>query len=56
MGLLEALANAFVRTFGITEPTDAMRRRAAWFILGMLALALLALCAGGFVLMHLIHN
>jgi hypothetical protein len=56
MGLLEALANAFVRTFGITQPSDAMRRRAAWFILGMLSLALLALIVGGMVLMHLMHN
>jgi len=56
MGLLEALANAFVRTFGITQPSDALRRRAAWFILGMLALALVALGIGGYVLMHLMHN
>jgi len=53
MGLLEALANAFVRTFGITQPSDAMRRRAAWFILGMLAFVLAILCAVGAVLFRL---
>ncbi len=53
MGLLEALANAFVRTFGITQPSEAMRRRAAWFILGMLALVLAALCGVGALLFHL---
>jgi hypothetical protein len=56
MRLLEALADAFIRTFGITEPTGRMRRRASWFIVGMLALVLFAGCAGAFLLVHLMHN
>ncbi len=36
MSLLEALASAFINTFGITQPTQAARRRAAWFILALL--------------------
>lgn len=36
MQLLEALASVFITTFGITQPSDALRRRAAWFILALL--------------------
>ena len=49
MGLIEALANAFINTFGITQPTDNTRRRAAWFIIGMLAMVAIGLCIGGIV-------
>ena len=38
MRFLEALATAFYRTFGITQPSDSMRRRAAWFLLGLITL------------------
>jgi hypothetical protein len=55
MRLLEALASAFISTFGITQPTDRTRRRAAWFILGMLTLVFLGLCIGGSVLFHLMQ-
>jgi len=54
MGLLEALAAAFINTFGITQPTEKARRQAAWFILGMLVVVVLGLLAVGGVLMHLI--
>ena len=50
MGLLDTLAMAFINTFGITQPTDATRRRASWFILGMLILTLLVVAVGGYVL------
>jgi hypothetical protein len=52
MRLLEALAAAFINTFGITQPNDQTRRRAAWFILGMLTLVLLAIGAAGIILFH----
>jgi hypothetical protein len=55
MRLLEALASAFITTFGITQPDDRTRRRAAWFILGMLTLVLVGLCAVGVLLLHLMH-
>lgn len=38
MRFFEALATAFYRTFGITQPSDSMRRRAAWFLLGLITL------------------
>jgi hypothetical protein len=52
--LLEALASAFINTFGITQPTDKTRRHVAWFILGMLALVAVALVAIGSLLLHFI--
>lgn len=54
MRLLEALAGAFFRTFGITEPTEQTRRRAAWFILGMFTLVILAFLIGGAILFHML--
>jgi hypothetical protein len=50
MRLLEALATIFINVFGITQPTDETRRRAAWFILVLLIVALLVVAAVGFVL------
>lgn len=38
MHLLYALADAFYRTFGITEPAEHARRRAALFFLALLLL------------------
>ena len=54
MRFLEALANAFFRTFGITEPTDQTRRRAAWFLLGMITLLSLGFFTAGAILFHML--
>ena len=54
MPILEALASAFITTFGITQPTDKTRRHVAWFILGMLALVVVALATIGTLLLHFI--
>ncbi len=48
MRLLEALAMAFINTFGITQPTEATRRRAAWFILVLLLLMAAAVSGIGY--------
>ncbi len=50
MGLLYFLADAFTRTFGITQPTQAERKRAAFFILGLSVLVLAGLVLVGLVL------
>jgi hypothetical protein len=55
MQMFETLACAFFKTFGITQPTEHARRRAAWFILMLLILALIAVCAIGGVFYHLMH-
>jgi hypothetical protein len=56
MRLLEALASAFINTFGITQPTDEGRRRAAWFILGLLTFLLVAVVAAGVLIFHMLRT
>ena len=55
MHLLESLASAFFNIFGITQPSDGARRRATWFLIGMLVLVALAVATGGWTLYHLMH-
>src|SRR6202789_1638995 len=43
MRFLEAIATAFFRTFGITQPSGQTRRRAAWFLFGLLSLIVVAI-------------
>ena len=54
MRLFESLAEAFFRSFGITQPTPQARRRAAWFLLILLVLVLIILVSLGLVLSHFI--
>lgn len=56
MRLLEALASIFINVFGITQPTPEMRRKAAWFILGLLLLALCAVAVVGLVLHQILSR
>ena len=55
MKLLEALASAFINTFGITQPTEAARRRAAWFILALLIAMLTVVVLIGLSFLHVLH-
>ena len=55
MHLLEALAAVFINTFGITQPTEATRRRAAWFILALLVLTLMVVATAGMAFYHVLH-
>ncbi len=48
MRMVEAFAAAFINTFGITQPSDALRRRAAWFILGMILLTMVLVAGVGY--------
>jgi hypothetical protein len=56
MRLLDALASAFIDTFGITQPSEQTRRRASWFILGLLVVAMAIVVAVGLVLYHFMHS
>ena len=56
MHLLEALAAAFINTFGITQPTVAARRRAAWFILGLLVLMTVVVLGVGYAFYAAMHR
>jgi len=53
MHFFEALATAFFRTFGITQPTESALRRAAWFLFGLLALILLSIVAVVSIVLHI---
>lgn len=53
MQFIEALATAFINTFGITQPTEQTRKRASWFILGMLTLIVVVLCIAVAVVFHM---
>lgn len=55
MRLLEALATAFINTFGITQPTAATHRRAAWFILALLCLMVAVVTIAGLAFYHVLH-
>ena len=54
MRLFEALATAFFNTFGITQPSDKARRRASWFLFGMLALIILGIFGIADLLIHIL--
>lgn len=54
MNVLEALASIFIDTFGITQPTDTTRRRAAWFILGLMTLTLILVVSVGVFLLRIL--
>ena len=56
MRLLEAFATAFINTFGITQPTDAQRRRAAWFIALLLALTIVIVAGIGYAFYMTMHR
>ena len=55
MRLLEALASAFIDTFGITRPTEATRRRAAWFILTLLTGMMIVVVLIGLAFYRVLH-
>lgn len=54
--LLEALASFFINTFGITQPTDALRRRAAWFIFGLIVLMVVIVTLVGYAFYAAMHR
>jgi hypothetical protein len=48
------LANAFINTFGITQPTPEAADRAAKFIAMLIGLAILAMISVGVVMLYLL--
>jgi hypothetical protein len=54
MRLLEALALAFFRTFGITEPTERKRRMAAYFLAGVFSAITLCFITAAAILFHML--
>lgn len=56
MRLLDAFAMAFINTFGITQPTEAQRRQASWFIAVLLVLTLSVVAVIGVAFYRVMHN
>jgi hypothetical protein len=50
MRLLYFMADAFIATFGITRPTERARKQAAFFILALLVVVVLAVAVAGLAL------
>lgn len=46
------LANAFINTFGITQPSERTANRAAWFIAVLLGIVLLVVITFAIVVLH----
>ncbi len=56
MRLIEALADVFIATFGITVPDEKARQRASWFILGLMIVMVVVVTGVGLTLYHFMHN
>ena len=54
MLFFEALALAFFRTFGITEPTARKRRVAVYFLMSLLCVLAACFLAGAAILFHML--
>lgn len=52
MKFLHFIANAFINTMGITQPSPQAANRAAWFIVIMLTVVLAAVATIAFVAIH----
>ena len=50
------LAAAFINTFGITQPSEAMRRRATWFIFLIVMVTLAVVAAIGYAFYAAMHH
>ena len=55
MKLLYFLADTFINTFGITQPTEKARKQAAFFILILLLLVAAVAVSAGFILRALMR-
>jgi ABC-type amino acid transport system permease subunit len=52
MKIIQFIANAFINTMGITQPSPQAANRAAWFIVIMLAAVLAAVATVAIVAVH----
>lgn len=52
MKLIHIIANAFINTMGITQPSPEAANRAAWFIVIMLATVIAAVAIIAIIAIH----
>ncbi len=55
VSVLYFFVDIFIKTFGITEPTERARKQAAFFILALIALSLIAATMTAFILRSLMQ-
>jgi hypothetical protein len=56
MKFLLLISNAFINTMGITQPSPKAENRAAWFIVTMLTVVLVAVATIAIVAIHLVSH
>jgi hypothetical protein len=56
MKLLQFLSNAFINTFGITQPSERSANRAAWFIVILLVLVIALVFGVAILILHGIYG
>jgi hypothetical protein len=52
VNLLLLISNAFINTMGITQPSPQTAKRAAWFIVTLLAIVIAAIAGIAFLAIH----
>jgi hypothetical protein len=52
MNFIRLIANAFINTMGITQPSPEAANRAAWFIVILLSLVIAAVATIAFLAIH----
>jgi len=50
------LSNAFINTFGITQPSPKAANRVAWFIAVLLLAVLITVVTVGFFVIHTLYH
>ena len=53
MNFIRLIANAFIKTMGITQPSPQAANRAAWFIVILLALVIAGVATIAILAIHL---
>jgi hypothetical protein len=53
MNFIQLIANAFIKTMGITQPSPQAANRAAWFIVILLALVIAGVATIAILAIHL---
>jgi hypothetical protein len=56
MKFIQLIANAFINTMGITQPSPQTANRAAWFIVIMLTAVLAGVGTIAFLAIHLVSH
>jgi hypothetical protein len=56
MGIFDALTQAFINFFGITQPTEKTRRRATFFIMALMVFTLVVVATIGSLFYHVLHT